>query len=137
MTIGRIHLVSSVVSARGWPSLSYATKGPSNKGRPLSGIISMRAFCRIWKSLLVRGSKNASTARSPRIANKSGLRINGLLYFNALSAVPAGGTQLLENRGGVSGQKHTFVVDVLQFDTSRAVQLISLEQVVQKELVVA
>jgi len=60
-----------------------------------------------------------------------------LLYFNALSAVPAGGTQLLENRGGVSGQKHTFVVDVLQFDTSRAVPLISLEQVVQKELVVA
>jgi hypothetical protein len=47
--------------------------------------------------------------------------------------------QLLECRGGCSGQKHSFVVvDTLHLDTKRAVPpSISLVQSVQKALVVA
>ena len=45
--------------------------------------------------------------------------------------------QLLENKGGGSGQKQRVVLTILHSATSSAVPLISLEHVVQKELALA
>jgi len=62
------------------------------------------------------------------------MRISVSFYFSGLSDV-AGGMQVLENRGGCSGQKHSATLVTLQSATSRAVPpLTSLEQVVQNEL---